>query len=140
MLLLLHLLKNWNAQKKIALLRLPKTVVYKVISKVSLKNHIVIVYCKWLDSNSFLLDHKDCEQCGASFFGANSKQNLANHLKKHLPKPQNICQFCNKNYKWKSDLVRHQLTCKKRNKTWIFFCHWLIIMINLPKSMIYLMH
>ena len=119
MLCLLQLQKIWNVPKKIVPLQHPKTAVYKVTSKVSFENHLVIVWCEYLSSYFFILDHKDCEQCGASFYGANSKQNYANHLKKHLPKPQNICQFCNKSYDKKSYLARHQLTCKKRNKTWI---------------------
>ena len=62
-------------------------------------------------------DHKDCLQCGKSFFGPNAGQNFINHLKKHIPKKTMVCQYCNKDYKKKSELERHLNTCKARKKT-----------------------
>ena len=62
-------------------------------------------------------DHKDCLQCGKSFFGPNAGQNFINHLKKHIPKKSMVCQYCNKDYKKKSELGRHLNTCKARKKT-----------------------
>ena len=50
-----------------------------------------------------------------TFFGPNSKRDLASHLKKHenKPKKQFICDFCNVEYATKQNLQRHQNTCKK---------------------------
>ena len=60
--------------------------------------------------------HRDCSVCGITFFGPNSKRDLASHLKKHenKPKKQFICDFCNVEYATKQSLQRHQTTCKKK--------------------------
>ena len=59
--------------------------------------------------------HRDCSICGMTFFGPNSKRDLASHLKKHeiKAKKQFICDFCNVEYATKQSLQRHQNTCKK---------------------------
>ena len=59
--------------------------------------------------------HRDCSVCGMTFFGPNSKRDLASHLKKHeiKVKKQFICEFCNVEYATKQSLQRHQNTCKK---------------------------
>ena len=38
-------------------------------------------------------------------------------MKKHIPKKAMVCQYCNKDYKKKSELERHLNTCKARKKT-----------------------
>ena len=63
------------------------------------------------------LGHNDCNICGMSFYGSNGRRNFENHMRKHFPKPKNtICDYCNKDYKFKSQLDCHLKTCKMKNK------------------------
>ena len=39
-------------------------------------------------------------------------------MKKHIPKKAMVCEYCNKDYKKKSELARHLNTCKARKKTY----------------------
>ena len=63
-------------------------------------------------------DHKDCPHCGKSIYGPNAGIKFKNHLKKHIPKKTMVCNYCNKDYKRKSELERHLNTCKARKKTY----------------------
>ena len=58
--------------------------------------------------------HKDCMECGKNFIGHNAARDLKNHIKLHL-KPKTICDFCGKDYKFSSLLVRHIKTCLKKD-------------------------
>ena len=70
----------------------------------------------WSYINFFLIisGHKDCEYCGQSFSGPHASRNLEVHLKRHKRSSEVICQFCNKNYKEMSRLLKHQKTCKEK--------------------------
>ena len=37
-------------------------------------------------------------------------------MKSHEPPKEHICPFCKRQYKWRSDLKRHEETCKMRRK------------------------
>ena len=60
--------------------------------------------------------HNDCHVCGEVFLGSNGKRKLARHMKTHevKPKKQQICVFCNKEYKDRRILNRHFKICKKK--------------------------
>ena len=62
--------------------------------------------------------HVDCELCGHVFFGYRAKFELAGHLKKHQaqePK-QYLCEFCQKDCKYKQNVKKHMKICHKRNR------------------------
>ena len=62
--------------------------------------------------------HVDCELCGHVFFGCRAKFELAGHLKKHQaqePK-QYLCEFCQKDCKYKQNVKKHMKICHKRNR------------------------
>ena len=76
-----------------------------------------------LDSKFFLfLGHHDCEECGQTFSGPNAKRSLNRHIKSEHETPEvkmpksHICEFCNKDYNFKSNLRTHLKTCKFRKK------------------------
>ena len=71
----------------------------------------------YLDTH--LKSHQDCNQCGQTFFGGNSKRDFARHMKKHEIKEEKrfICEFCNKEYTTKGVLKTHFNTCKKKMKS-----------------------
>ena len=60
--------------------------------------------------------HNDCHLCGEVFLGSNGKRKLARHMKTHIvkPKKQQLCVFCNKEYKDRRILNRHYKICKKK--------------------------
>jgi len=60
--------------------------------------------------------HNDCQICGVVFIGSNGKRKLASHMKTHevKPKKQQLCVFCNKEYKDRRILNRHLKICKKK--------------------------
>ena len=60
--------------------------------------------------------HNDCKLCGEVFLGSNGKRKLARHMKTHevKPKKQQLCVFCNKEYKDRRILTRHFKVCKKK--------------------------
>jgi hypothetical protein len=64
------------------------------------------------------IGHRDCNQCGQTFFGSHSKRDLATHMKKHEVKlmKQFICQFCNVEYKSKFSMNRHENKCPKKKQ------------------------
>ena len=85
------------------------------------ENNLLCPKCDHKSTSKYHLDmhieaHRDCSVCGMTFFGPNSKRDLASHLKKHenKPKKQFICDFCNVEYATKQSLQRHQTTCKKK--------------------------
>ena len=60
--------------------------------------------------------HVECAQCGQIFIGARAQSQLAGHLKKHqdqFPK-QYLCDFCNKDCKFKQNVKRHMKTCPEK--------------------------
>ena len=60
--------------------------------------------------------HNDCQLCGVVFIGSKGKRKLASHMKTHevKPKKQQLCEFCNKEYKDRRILTRHLKICKKK--------------------------
>ena len=62
--------------------------------------------------------HVECELCGHVFFGYRAKSQLAGHLKKHQtqePK-QYLCEFCQKDCKYKQHVKKHMKICHKRKR------------------------
>ena len=62
--------------------------------------------------------HVDCQQCGQVFYGHRAKSQLAGHLKKHQtqePK-QYLCEFCQKDCKYKQHVKKHMKICHKRKR------------------------
>ena len=82
--------------------------------------------CSFTTSNKHNLDrhvnaHYDCQHCGKVFVGKHGKAALASHVKTHQektqqvrPKKQQLCLFCNKDYKNWSNKNRHMKICKKK--------------------------
>ena len=76
--------------------------------------------CSFKTSKKHYLDqhlngHNDCQLCGEVFLGSNGRRKLASHMKTHevKPKKQQLCVFCNKEYKDRRILNRHLKICKK---------------------------
>ena len=67
------------------------------------------------------IGHRDCNLCGQTIFGGNSKRDLARHMKKHEREEERkkkfICEFCNVEYTTKGILKTHLNTCKKKMKS-----------------------
>ena len=79
--------------------------------------HCPIPLCKFETSRKNCLDvhiksHVSCQQCGEVFPG---KRQLAVHLTTHKQKKKQLfCEFCNREFKDKSNRWRHEKICKKR--------------------------
>ena len=71
-----------------------------------------------LISNSLFLSflgHKNCEYCEKTFEGPSAVRNLKTHIKKHLkPKAYLICEFCKKEFLYRSKKLAHQKTCSAK--------------------------
>ena len=68
-----------------------------------------------------MIAHKECQICGKLFVGPSSTRDFLTHEKKHNKKPNEFkCEFCNKVYKYKSQLKTHQKVCpvKKKMEQW----------------------
>ena len=79
--------------------------------------HCPIPMCKFETSRKNCLDvhiksHVSCQQCGEVFLG---KRQLAVHLTTHKQKKKQLfCEFCNREFKDKSNRWKHEKICKKR--------------------------
>ena len=59
--------------------------------------------------------HKDCPYCETSFSGKHATVNFKSHIKKHQKK-STICDYCGRDFKFASVLVRHKPQCfQKQN-------------------------
>ena len=60
--------------------------------------------------------HKDCPFCEKSFYGQNAVRYFENHLKMHQrpKKPVTICDYCGRDFKFASSLIRHKPKCLKK--------------------------
>ena len=54
--------------------------------------------------------HTSCKHCGEDFPG---KRQLTVHLTTHKQKKKQLCQFCSKEFKDRSNRWKHEKTCKK---------------------------
>ena len=66
--------------------------------------------------------HTNCKFCGKMFPGKNK---LAVHLTTHKPKKQYLCDFCDKDCKYRQSKWRHMKTCKQsgdKDPLLITFC------------------
>ena len=87
--------------------------------------------CSFKTSKKHYLDqhenaHNDCQYCGKVFLGSHGKRALASHVKTHQetlwkptghqvkPKKQQLCTFCNRDYKNLPNKNRHMKICKKK--------------------------
>ena len=61
-----------------------------------------------------ILGHLSCPECGQIFNKNNKKRDLEAHMKRHEVQSQLTCQYCDKTFNFKSKLLVHQKTCKKR--------------------------
>ena len=61
--------------------------------------------------DAHIKSHISCEQCGVVFPG---KRQLTVHLTTHKQKKKQVCTFCNREFKERSNRWRHQKICKKR--------------------------
>ena len=78
--------------------------------------HCPIPMCKFATSRKNALDlhvrsHTSCKQCGEVVLG---KRQLAVHMTTHKEKKKQLCEFCGKEFKDRSNRWRHMKNCKKR--------------------------